>query len=65
MPVAVKTPALPLLLALPVPGTLGEWQLAEEAVWQFIGEGGQCLGFVLAGKQTSQRGKALQWLQPA
>ena len=65
MPVAVKTPALPLLLAVPVPGSAGEWKTAEEGVWQFISEGGQCQGFVLAGKQTAQRSKALQWLNPA
>jgi len=65
MPVAVKTPAMPLLLALPAPGAAGEWQAADEDVWQFIAEGGQCLGFVLAGKQTAQRSKALQWLTPS
>ena len=65
MPVAVKTPAMPLLLALPAPGAAGDWHTADEGVWQFIAEGGQCLGFVLAGKQTAQRSKALQWLTPS
>ena len=65
MPVAVKTPDLPLLLALPAPGTVGEWQAAEEDVWKFMGANGDCLGFVLAGKQTAQRSKALQWLTPS
>ena len=62
MPVAVKTPALPLLLALPAPGTVGEWQTEEENVWKFMAATGECHGFVLAGKQTAQRSKALQWL---
>ena len=64
MPVAVKTPALPLLLAAPMPGSLGQWQTVEEGVWQFISDSGECQGFVLAGKQTAQRSKALQWLKP-
>ena len=62
MPVAVKTPELPLLLALPAPGTAGEWQTAEQDVWKFMAATGECQGFVLAGKQTAQRSKALQWL---
>jgi rubredoxin-NAD+ reductase len=62
MPVAVKTPDLPLLLALPAPGTAGEWQAAEDDVWKFMASTGECQGFVLAGKQTAQRSKALQWL---
>ena len=65
MPVAVKTPAMPLLLALPAPGAAGEWQAADEDVWKFMASAGECLGFVLAGKQTSQRSKALQWLTPS
>ena len=64
MPVAVKTPALPLLLAAPLPGSAGDWQAIEDGVWQFISDSGHCQGFVLAGKQTAQRSKALQWLHP-
>ena len=64
MPVAVKTPELPLLLALPAPGSAGEWHSAEEDVWKFMTASGECQGFVLAGKQTAQRAKALQWLSP-
>jgi len=64
MPVAVKTPDLPLLLAPPAPGVTGEWQLLEEGVWKFMAVTAECQGFVLAGKQTSQRSKALQWLVP-
>jgi len=64
MPVAVKTPDLPLLLAPPAPGVTGEWQLLEEGVWKFMNVTAECQGFVLAGKQTSLRSKALQWLVP-
>ena len=62
MPVAVKTPALPLLVAAPAPLTTGAWVLLEEGAWQFQNEQGQTLGFVLAGSKTSLRAKAMQWL---
>ena len=62
MPVVVKTPAFALLLALPEPGTAGHWQASEEHVWQFMADDGRCRGFVLGGKQTALRVKAMQWL---
>ena len=62
MPVAVKTPALSLLVAGPAPQTAGAWVLLEEGAWQFQNKQGQTLGFVLAGAKTSLRAKALQWL---
>ena len=62
MPVAVKTPAWPLLVAAPAPQTAGAWVLLEEGAWQFHNQDGQCLGFVLAGAKTSLRAKAMQWL---
>lgn len=65
MPVAVKTPALPLLVAAPAPLTPGAWVLLEEGAWRFQNEQGATLGFVLAGPKTSLRAKALQWLSAA
>ena len=65
MPVAVKTPALPLLVASPAPDSAGVWTSPEEGVWQFQDQHGHCLGFVLSGSKTSLRAKALQWLNPA
>jgi rubredoxin-NAD+ reductase len=62
MPVAVKTPAWPFLVAAPAPQTAGAWVLLEEGAWQFHNQHGQCLGFVLAGAKTSLRAKAMQWL---
>ena len=62
MPVAVKTPALPLLIAPPAVGSDGVWTGLEDGVWQFKNASGKCLGFVLAGAQTAQRVKAMQWL---
>jgi rubredoxin-NAD+ reductase len=55
MPVSVKTPALPLVVAPPRPGLPGGWALAQEGVWQWLDETGLSRGFVLAGAQTSQR----------
>ena len=55
MPVAIKTPALPLVVAPPVPGTAGTWQTLEEGVWQFVDEAHKVRGFALSGAQTSRR----------
>lgn len=54
MPVAVKTPALPLVVAAPAPGVAGEWQAREQGIWQFISNT-HVRGFVLSGKQTARR----------
>ncbi|MDO9199005.1 FAD-dependent oxidoreductase [Rhodoferax sp.] len=55
MPVSIKTPALPLVVVAPAPGTPGDWRNGEPGLWQFMGAQGQARGFVLAGKQTSRR----------
>jgi len=55
MPVAIKTPALPIVVAAPVPGTPGEWQSSEPGVWQFMSDAPRPLGFVLTGKNISRR----------
>jgi rubredoxin-NAD+ reductase len=60
MPVAIKTPALPIVVASPPPGTVGDWRQAEEGVWQFIAPNGQQLGFVLTGKNTSRRAEQVK-----
>lgn len=55
MPVAIKTPALPLVVAAPAPGTAGQWHGPEQGLWQFLDDSGKQRGFVLAGKQTARR----------
>lgn len=55
MPVAIKTPASPIVVAAPAPGSAGDWRSAEPGLWQFLDAQGQARGFVLAGKQTSRR----------
>ena len=55
MPVAIKTPALPIVVAPPAPGSAGNWHSAEPGIWQFIDPQAQVRGFALTGTQTSQR----------
>lgn len=55
MPVTIKTPALPVVVAAPAPGLAGQWQSGEPGVWQFADEEGRQRGFVLTGKLTSKR----------
>ena len=55
MPVAIKTPALPLVVAPPRPGSTGQWNSPEAGLWQWLDEAGLQRGFVLAGAQTKQR----------
>ncbi len=61
MPVAVKTPALPIVVAAPHPAQSGQW-LADTGLepdaggaWRFVDDAGQQRGFVLTGKQSSRR----------
>ena len=61
MPVAVKTPALPIVVAAPHPSMQGQWSqdtvtsMDEGGVWRFMDSQGQMRGFVLTGKQTTRR----------
>ena len=55
MPVAIKTPALPIVVAAPAPGTAGGWHSEEPGLWQFIDAQEQARGFTLTGKQTPRR----------
>lgn len=55
MPVAIKTPALPIVVAPPAPGSAGDWHSAEPGIWQFIDPQAQVRGFALTGTQTRQR----------
>jgi rubredoxin---NAD+ reductase len=57
MPVAIKTPALPLVIAPPAPGQIGAWERAAENEWQWRNAQGQLTGFALSGSATPQRGK--------
>ena len=61
MPVAVKTPALPIVVAAPHPDQTGAWRQdsgvdpAEGGLWRFMDTADQQRGFVLTGKQSGRR----------
>jgi rubredoxin-NAD+ reductase len=62
MPVTIKTPALPLVVAPALPGTQGAWVKVEEGIWQFVDTQDQVRGFVLSGAQTSRRAEQTKWM---
>ncbi|OGB50703.1 MAG: pyridine nucleotide-disulfide oxidoreductase [Burkholderiales bacterium RIFOXYC12_FULL_60_6] len=55
MPVAIKTPALPLVVAPAAPGTAGQWAQSEPGVWLFTDTDHAVKGFALSGPQTTRR----------
>ncbi|WP_341963825.1 FAD-dependent oxidoreductase [Pseudomonas sp. RC10] len=64
MPVMVKTPAAPLSLLIPPPGTAGQWRCdaTEDGLSAaFHDEAGAVRGFVLLGRQA--QGHRSTWLQ--
>lgn len=66
MPVAVKTPACPAVVAPPEPGALGEWQVEEAAEGvkaTFLDVSGKLLGYALLGAATSEKNALTQQMQ--
>jgi rubredoxin-NAD+ reductase len=57
MPVSVKTPALPIVVAAAHPAVAGQWvaDAQEDGVWRFMDADNAQRGFVLTGKQTARR----------
>ena len=61
MPVTIKTPALPTVVAPPAPGQAGGWvadavdETVTGGVWRFVDSEQSVRGFVLTGKQTARR----------
>jgi rubredoxin-NAD+ reductase len=56
MPVSIKTPALPIVVAAAHPATAGQWEAeGSEGAWRFVDSAGQQRGFALAGKSTARR----------
>ena len=67
MPVAIKTPACPVVVSPPPHGVEGEWEISGESpdiVALFKGSANNLLGFALTGKGTREK-QALQKLLPA
>ncbi|WP_210543089.1 FAD-dependent oxidoreductase [Rhodoferax sp. PAMC 29310] len=63
MPVAIKTPALPLVAASPAPGASGAWHAVEAGVWQYKDASDAVRGFVLAGGATNRRAEQSSLVQ--
>jgi rubredoxin-NAD+ reductase len=57
MPVAIKTPALPIVAHPPAPGQLGQWVEQVLGEWWFASAEAADThhGFVLTGSHTSKR----------
>jgi rubredoxin-NAD+ reductase len=58
MPVAIKTPALPIVVAAAHPAQAGSWVAADEesgGLWRFLDPQGVQRGFVLTGTHTTRR----------
>lgn len=58
MPVSVKTPALPVVVAAAHPSQAGQWVAdtgCDDGVWRFLDTVGTQRGFVLTGPHTAQR----------
>jgi rubredoxin-NAD+ reductase len=65
MPVAVKTPACPTVVAPPEPGSTGEWKVeggADGVKAVFHHTNGQLLGFALMGSSVSEKAALTQQL---
>jgi rubredoxin-NAD+ reductase len=67
MPVLVKTPACPTIVAPPPPAAVGEWRVeasGDGVKSLFIDASGKLLGFALNGTKTAERAKLAKELPP-
>jgi rubredoxin-NAD+ reductase len=67
MPVLVKTPACPTIVAPPANGAAGQWQTeqtADSVKSLFVDASGKLLGFALNGTATAERARLAQQLPP-
>lgn len=58
MPVSIKTPALPIVVAAAHPSQVGQWVAdsdQDDGVWRFLNAEGTQHGFVLTGPHTARR----------
>jgi rubredoxin-NAD+ reductase len=67
MPVAIKTPALPIVAHPPAPGHLGAWVEQTLGEWWFapVDAPERAYGFVLTGPHTSKRMALVKQMVPA
>ncbi|WP_348704941.1 NAD(P)/FAD-dependent oxidoreductase [Acidovorax soli] len=65
MPVSIKTPALPIVVASAHPAVAGAWKAGDgEGIWQFTDSEGTQRGFVLTGTSTARRMEQSKATQP-
>jgi len=67
MPVLVKTPACPTVVAPPPAGATGSWSVTaddESVKALFLGADGKLVGFALNGRATAERAELTQQLPP-
>ncbi len=67
MPVLVKTPACPTIVAPPPNGASGEWRIEhgiDSVKARFLDSAGRLLGFALNGAATAERAKLARELPP-
>lgn len=65
MPVSIKTPALPIVVAAAHPALAGTWKAGDgDGIWQFTDGDGAQRGFVLTGKSTARRMEQSKATQP-
>ena len=58
MPVTIKTPACPVVVAPPMPDAMGDWTISgdgQDIRAEFRDAGGQLLGFALTGEATRDK----------
>lgn len=60
MPVVIKTPAFPIVIAPAAPNVEGEWRELEKGIWNFFDQRGDVRGFLLTGAQTTQRAEQVK-----
>jgi rubredoxin-NAD+ reductase len=60
MPVVIKTPAFPIVIAPAGPNVEGEWRELEKGIWNFFDQRGDVRGFLLTGAQTTQRAEQVK-----
>jgi rubredoxin-NAD+ reductase len=68
MPVLVKTPALPAVVAPPALGSQGTWRVdssQRNVRAAFVSPNGKLLGFTLTGEAVAERQKVATLLPPA
>jgi len=60
MPVAIKTPALPMTVSPPPTGTARQWESLETGVWHYFDADQRQNGFALTSARTARRAEQVK-----